>query len=99
MKMEFNRIYPVDEYALVIDRNAKYMEETQYGLKLYIPCKKEKASIDLVFDDDGKFIKERPLMIDSSYYQILYTNHYDKLIELNKDKEKINHQMTIFDYL
>lgn len=99
MKLKLNKIYPIDKYGLTVDRNAKFMEESKHGLKLYIPCNQDEATIELIFNEKGKFLYEKPLMFDKTYYRILYTNHYDSLVSFHQNAIKRNKQMSIFDFM
>lgn len=97
MDLERNKIYKIDKYAKRVIPEGKYMEETRYALKVYIPCEKKEADLDLIFDEKGKFIKNVPLVVKNEYCKVIYTNHHQELVNTFEGRKQ--RQLSIFDFI
>lgn len=90
--MQKDKVYYIDKYVLEVVSEAKYMEETKHGVCTYIPCCREKASIEFIDSPTG--LQEVPLMINGEYCERLWTNDhqtlindYDALVKFNRKRK------------
>lgn len=71
-----------DDVIKIIQKNACFYEESEYGTKIYYPTGNNPSSFTKV--------------IDGKLYDLVYSNHYDELVKFFSERNVEFEQLKLF---